>query len=34
MIDTQASDLIPAMMEKHPATVDYSQIVLGEVELA
>ena len=34
MIDTQASDMIPAMMEKHPATVDYSLIVLGEVELA
>ena len=31
MVDDLAMDMIPAMMEKHPATVDYSQMVLGEV---
>ena len=31
MIDDQAMDLIPAMMEKHPATVDYSKMILAEV---
>ena len=32
MVDDLAFDMIPAMMEKHPATVDYSQMVLGEVD--
>ena len=31
MIDDQAMDLIPAMIEKHPADVDYSKMVLAEV---
>ena len=31
MIEDQAMDLIPEMMEKHPATVDYSKMVLAEV---
>ena len=34
LVDGQASDMIPEIMEKHPATVDYSLIVLGEVKLA
>ena len=31
MIDDLSVDMVPEMMEKHPATVDYSKMVLGEV---
>ena len=33
MVDDLAYDMIPAIIEKHPATVDYSLIVLGEVDI-
>ncbi len=33
LIDDMSYNVIPAAQEKHPATVDYSLIVLGEVDM-
>ena len=33
VIDTKASQIVPAAMEKYPMDVDYSKIALGYVEM-